>query len=514
MKFEVKATKPEDAVQDALVLGIFEDESALAPDVQRVDAALGGLISDIKAGGTFTGKSGSVLSLPTGGRIKARWLILLGVGKAGEFKLEQVRQYAARAFTAARDLKLSNLALSLPDRGRLAEDAATLGQAVAEGALLGSYSFDAYKTEKEKDEAPKKVESVTVLAADYSENELSKGIGQGEIISAAVAFCRDLVQTPAKDLTPTILAERARLMAQEAGLKCEILTEKEAEELKMGSFLGVARGAMKAQPPRFIVLEHMPNPGQKPIVFVGKGITFDSGGISIKPAEGMEKMKYDMAGGAAVIGAMKAIAALELPVNVVALVPATENMPGGNAIHPGDVLTTMSGKTIEVINTDAEGRLILADALTYAERYEPEAVVDLATLTGACVIALGHQAIGLLGNNQDLIDRVKAAGDRTWERCWQLPLWEEYNEQIKSDIADVKNSGGRPGGTITAAALLAKFTGKYPWAHLDIAGTAWEEKGRPYVPKGATGVGVRLLVELARDFAARKAGQPAAAAAV
>jgi leucyl aminopeptidase len=234
---------------------------------------------------------------------------------------------------------------------------------------------------------------------------------------------------------------------------------------------------------------------------VGKGITFDSGGISIKPADGMEKMKYDMAGGAAVIGAMQAIAALKLPVPVIGLVPATENMPSGSATHPGDVLTALNGKTIEIVNTDAEGRLILADALAYASRYKPRGVVDLATLTSACVVALGQQAIGLLGNDQAWIDRVRAAGERANERAWQLPLWKEYNDQIKSDIADMKNSGGRPAGTITAAAMLAKFAEDYKWAHLDIAGTAWEDKGRPYTPKGATGVGVRLLVELVRAHA-------------
>ncbi len=514
MKFEVKTTRPEEITSDALVLGIFEGESTLSADVGGVDAALGGVISDIKATGALTGKSGSHLSLPSGGRIKAKWLILIGVGKPADFKLEQLRQHAARAVSQAKNLKLSSVAIAMPDKGRLEADAVMIGEAVAEGALLGSYTFETYKTEKDKDEPAKCVERVLVLAGDHSEADLGKGIGQGEVIAAAVSFSRDLVQAPAKDLTPTVLADKARLMAEGAGLKCQILTEKEAEELKMGAFLGVAKGSLAAQPPRFIILEHLPNKDQKPVVFVGKGITFDSGGISIKPAEGMEKMKYDMAGGAAVIGAMKAIAALKLPVNIVALIPATENMPGGHAIHPGDILTTMSGKTIEVINTDAEGRLILSDALTYAERYQPEAVLDMATLTGACVIALGHQAIGILGNNQDLIDRVKAAGERTWERCWQLPLWEEYSDQIKSDIADMKNSGGRPGGTITAAAMLSKFTGKYPWAHLDIAGTAWEEKGRAYVPKGATGIGVRLLVEVARDYAAKKTAQPAAAAAV
>jgi leucyl aminopeptidase len=510
MKFDVKTTKPEAEKVDALVLGIFEGESSLAADVKAVDDALGGVISDVMAGGSFTGKGGSQVAMPAGGKIGAKWLVLVGLGKAADWKLDNWRQMAARVVAAARDLKLKTVGAPLPDRGRLEASAADLGQALAEGALLGSYSYEIYKTERDEPKAG--VDTYVVFAGPYDLGDLNRGIADGERISTAVCLSRDLVSAPAKDLTPTVLADKAKLMAQEVGLTCHILTEKEAEELKMGAFLGVAKGAMESQPPRFIVLEYLPNRGEKPLVYVGKGITFDSGGISIKPADGMEKMKYDMAGGAAVIGAMRAVASLKLPINVVGLVPATENMPGGHAIHPGDILTAMNGKTIEVINTDAEGRLILADALAYAEKYDPECVVDLATLTGACVIALGHQAIGILGNNQALIDRVSAAGERAWERCWQLPLWEEYNDQIKSDIADMKNSGGRPAGTITAAAMLAKFTAKYAWAHLDIAGTAWEEKGRPYAPKGATGVGVRLLVELAKDYAAQKSAKPAAAA--
>ncbi len=505
MNFDVKTTTPEAEKLDALVLGIFEGEPDLAADVKGVDAALGGVIADVLAGGSFVGKAGSQMSMPTGGRIGAKWLVLLGLGKAKDFKLENWRQMAGRVVSSAKDLKLKTAGTALPDPHRLEAGAQALGQALAEGALLGSYTYEAYKTEK--DEPSPTVETLAVFAGPHDADALRRGIKEGETISTAVCFTRDLVQAPAKDLTPTVLADKAKLMAQEVGVSCQILTEKEAADLKMGAFLGVAKGAMESQPPRFIVMEYLPNKGEKPLVFVGKGITFDSGGISIKPAEGMEKMKYDMAGGAAVVGAMRAIAALELPINVVGLVPATENMPGGHAIHPGDILTAMNGKTIEVINTDAEGRLVLADALAYAEKYDPEIVVDLATLTGACVIALGHQAIGILGNNQDLVDKVMAAGERAWERCWQLPLWDEYNDSIKSDIADMKNSGGRAGGTITAAAMLAKFTSKYTWAHLDIAGTAWEEKGRPYAPKGATGVGVRLLVELAKDYAAQKAGK-------
>jgi leucyl aminopeptidase len=272
------------------------------------------------------------------------------------------------------------------------------------------------------------------------------------------------------------------------------------EKIGMGAILGVARGSL--EPPRFIILEYgRARKGRRPIVLVGKSITFDSGGISLKPSEKMEQMKDDMSGGAAVLGALRAIAQLKLPLHVVGLLPATENMPSGTAIKPGDILKSLSGKTIEVINTDAEGRLCLADALTYAARYKPEAIIDLATLTGACVVALGNYAIGVMSRSPELMERIKRAGERSGERVWELPLWEEYNEQIKSDIADLKNVGGRGAGSITAGLFLHKFVGDYPWVHLDIAGTAWIETDRPYCPKGATGVGVRLLVEYLSDVA-------------
>ncbi len=394
-------------------------------------------------------------------------------------------------------------------------EATEAAQAFAEGALMGTYTFGKYQTTK-KD--IKELDSITLLSADKDEAaEYKDGVERGRLVAEAVAFSRDLVSAPPNEVTPSEIGRRAQAFSKELGLTCKVLDEKEIAKLKMGSFLGVAQGSLKDEPPRFIVVEYMPL-GAKvaPLVFVGKGITFDSGGISIKPGAGMEKMKYDMAGAAAVLGAIRAIAALKLPVNVVALVPSTENMPGGDAIHPGDVLTSMSGKTIEVINTDAEGRLILADALTYAERYNPKGVVDLATLTGACVIALGNNAIGLMGNNEEFIQQVRQAGEETNERAWPLPMWEEYHELIKSDIADMKNSGGREAGTISAAAFLSKFTEKYPWAHLDIAGTAWDEKGKPYTPKGATGIGVRLLLNLAEKFATENGaagnGKKAAAA--
>jgi leucyl aminopeptidase len=307
-------------------------------------------------------------------------------------------------------------------------------------------------------------------------------------------------------MTPTILAEQAHQMAKDCHLKCEVLDRKDIEKLGMGLLLGVAQGS--EEPPKFIILEHRGGKrGQGNLVFVGKGITFDSGGISIKPADGMERMKYDMSGGAAVIGALRATALLKVPQNVIGLIPATENLPSGKATKPGDVHRAMNGKTAEIINTDAEGRLILGDALAYAARYKPVACVDLATLTGACVVALGHEAIGMMGNAQGeaLMDRLRQAGMRTGERVWQLPLWDEYLEHVKSDVADVKNVGmGRAAGTIAGAAFLVKFVDDYPWVHLDIAGTAWADRDQPYKPKGGTGVGVRLLTQMVLDWNAQQ----------
>jgi leucyl aminopeptidase len=306
------------------------------------------------------------------------------------------------------------------------------------------------------------------------------------------------VNEPAGVLTPTALANRAKALSRKHGFKCTVMTPDRIKKLKMGALMGVAQGSH--QPARLIVLEHRGGGKSKPLAFVGKAVTFDSGGISIKPSAGMDEMKTDMSGGAATLGAVCAAAMLKLPINIVGVIPATENLPGGGAYKPGDILKSMSGITIEVLNTDAEGRLILSDGLAYAARYKPAAIVDLATLTGACVIALGSVNTGLMGNDDKLVEKIKAAAAATSEKVWQLPMDDEYGEQIKSDIADVKNVGGREAGTITAAKFLEKFVKDLPWAHLDIAGTAYGDKAKAYRPKGATGVGVRLLTQLARDW--------------
>jgi leucyl aminopeptidase len=373
-------------------------------------------------------------------------------------------------------------------------------QALTEGSMLGLYRFLKYKTNEEHDHK-KEIKTLTILTENASSaRAMQKGVKIGEVVAESTVMVRDMVSSPSADMTPTIIAAKARDIAKEFGLKLQVLERQQMEKLGMGALLGVASGS--AQPPKFIIVEYRSG-GKKPfIALVGKTITFDSGGISIKPAENMDKMKDDMSGGAAVLGAIRSAAALKLPLNIVGLLPATENMPSGRAYKPGDVLRTLSGQTIEIISTDAEGRLILADALAYASQYKPAVIVDIATLTGACRVALGQEAIGMLGTDDKVKQKMREAGEKTGERVWEMPLWEGYYDLIKSDIADMKNTGGRDGGVITAAALLSKFVQNYPWVHLDIAAMAWTEKDRPYTPKGATGIGVRLLTQFLCDYAA------------
>jgi leucyl aminopeptidase len=342
------------------------------------------------------------------------------------------------------------------------------------------------------------MEQLNIIAEEKDFSLVESAAKKAQIIAESVYFTRDLVSAPGNEMTPAILAKKAQEIARRKSITCKVMDKAKMKELGMNSLLGVASGSN--QEPKFIILEY--SGGKKssnPIVLVGKGLTFDSGGICIKPAEKMDEMKSDMSGGAAVMGAIMAAAELRLTLNIVGLIPATENMPSGTAYKPGDILKSYSGKTIEIINTDAEGRLILADALAYAAKYKPAAIIDVATLTGACIIALGDDVIGMLGNNDELKSEINKAAKISGELVWELPLWEKYHEQIKSDIADYKNSGGRAAGTITAAAFLSKFVGDSPWVHLDIAGPAWTDKDKDYIPKGASGVTVRLLVEFLRD---------------
>jgi leucyl aminopeptidase len=494
MKINVLAGKIEKHKTDAAVILLFENEKP-GKVAERVDKALGGMISRLIKKGDFKPKRGAVHLLYPEGRIPAERLLLVGMGKRSEFTPDHVRQAAGKAAPSLRNSGAQGITFIADGIGLDAEE---LGQALAEGSALGLYRFLKYKTNEESDRK-KDLRMISLLTESVGAvKAMRKGVNVGEAIAASTIMARDLVNSPPADKTPTIIASAARTMSRQFGLNVRVLEKDRMRKLGMGGLLGVAAGS--AQPPKFIIVEYRKGRTRPFIALVGKTITFDSGGISIKPAENMDRMKDDMAGGAAVLGAIRNAAALKLPLNIVGLLPVTENMPGGRAYKPGDVLRTMSGQTIEVLSTDAEGRLILSDALSYACTYKPAVIVDIATLTGACSIALGTEAIGMLGTDDRFKQRMRAAGEKTGERVWEMPLWEEYYEQIKSDIADMKNAGGRAGGVITAAALLSKFVQKYPWVHLDIAATSLAEKERPYTPKGATGIGVRLLTQFLRDY--------------
>ncbi len=497
MEIRVKRGSLLDDKAEVILLEHFEGDRHFAEEAKQADSSLGGVMERVLQRGEFTGKLFQHSLFHVKEEIPAKKVLLIGLGKRKEWSLERTRQVMGKTAVYLRGLGVKGFSTRLLGRSLNEFEPVAVAQAIVEGIILGLYQFNAYRTEQREDAC--QIREVTLLEEDRWRG-VQTGIRRGEVISEATNFVRDLANHPSNVVTPTRLAEEARSIAKTLGLRCKVLDRKQMEKIGMGAVLGVSRGSL--EPPQFIILEYgRARKGKRPIVLVGKSITFDSGGISLKPSEKMEQMKNDMSGGAAVLGVLKAIAQLELPLHVVGLLPATENMPSGTAIKPGDVLKSLSGKTIEVINTDAEGRLCLADALTYGARYKPDAVIDIATLTGACVVALGSYAIGAMSRNPELMESIKKAGERSGERVWELPLWEEYNEQIKSDIADLKNVGGRGAGSITAGLFLHKFVGDYPWVHLDIAGTAWNETDRPYCPKGATGVGVRLLVEYLSDVA-------------
>lgn len=499
MKITVKKGSITQEAAEIIVLTHFAEEDSLLPDTEKVDRAMGGHIRELLRSGEFSGKANQTAVIHTHGKISSKRVLLVGLGKRADSHVEKIRQAMGKAASQIREMGLKSLCTPVHGRDLSGILIGKAAQTIVEGALLGLYQFTLYKTE----EKPKGLDEIILIETDPKKlPEIQSGITRGQIIAEATNYARDLANNPANVVTPTRLAEEARAIATEYGMRCEVLERADMERLGMGALLGVARGTQ--EPPKFIILEHKGNTKDRPIVLAGKSVTFDSGGISLKPSEKMEQMKDDMSGGAAVLAIFRAVGRLQLPVNLIGLLPATDNMPSGTAIHPGDVVKTLSGKTVEVINTDAEGRLCLADALFYATRYTPAAIIDVATLTGACVVALGNHAIGLMGNNPALISRIKEAGEKSGERVWELPLWEEYFEQIKSDVADLKNVGGRPAGMITAGAFLMKFVGDYPWAHLDIAGTAWTDEARPYNSKGATGAGVRLLSQFLLDYAEKK----------
>jgi leucyl aminopeptidase len=477
-----------DVATGLLIIPVWEGDDLA--DLEGLDAATGGETSRARASSEFAGRTFELfLSPASSGRWKAARVALIGAGPAAEFTTDRLRKLATTGALAARQRRVTRLAFL--HRGPL--DAADAVQAIAEGLTLADFDAGSYKGGDPPPPSP----AGLIVARGGREADLQRAADRGRVLGVCSNLARNLANEPSNILTPRRLAERAAALAGSEGLGVEILEESELERLKMGLLLGVARGS--AEPPRLIVLRHEPAdaPPSPVLGLVGKGITFDTGGISIKPSDGMERMKDDMAGGAAVICALRAIAMLGAPMKVVGVVPAAENMPGGRAIKPGDVLHSASGKTVEVINTDAEGRLLLGDALWYARSQGATHLVDAATLTGACVVALGKITSGLFGAPPDWVEHVRQVALRAGDRCWPMPLFDEYAEQLRSEIADMVNSAGRPAGAITAAMFLKEFTGGLPWAHFDIAGTAWNEEARPYQPKGAVAVGVRTFAELA-----------------
>ncbi|HST59223.1 MAG TPA: leucyl aminopeptidase, partial [Longimicrobium sp.] len=486
-----------------LVVPVLEGDAQGAA-FQSLDGALDGQLSTLVSRGDAKGGFGkTALVFPAAG--SAERVLLVGVGKGEELTPERLRRAAGSAAKQAGKSRAASVTFALPVSAIAPAEAA---RAVAEGLVLGAYDFKELK-EADPDGAPAvTLESATILLGEATdESAAAEGARMGEIIARGENLARDLGNRPGNIATPTYLAETAERIGREHGMKVTVLGPKELEAEGMRALLAVSQGS--AEEPRMMILEHHGGKkGDKPLVIVGKGLTFDAGGISIKPAQGMEDMKFDMCGGAGTLGAMQAIAELNLPINVVGIVPSSENLLGSKAMKPGDIIRAHGGKTIEIVNTDAEGRLILVDAISYAKRYEPAAMLDAATLTGACVIALGHAATGVMGNDEALVREVIAAGEATGERCWQLPMFDDYREQIKSDYADLKNSGGRPAGTITAAWFLREFVGDWPWVHLDVAGTAYGDGKVSYLTKGATGVPTRIFVQWVMD---RAAAQTAAA---
>ena len=483
---------------DAIVVNLFEGVEHPSGATGAVDKALDGAITQLISDGEIKGKFGQVGIIHSLGKVPARIVAVVGLGEQAEFTLDRVRTLAAEACRSLRKLNCRRLATIVHGAGIGGIEPESAARAIAEGSILGLYSFRKHMT-KASEYAD--IEEIVITEREAAKlHDMEHGCHRGKIIAEAVNLARDLVNEPANYMTPTDMSKTAQNLAEAYGLGLTVLDQDRMQAEGMGALLGVAQGS--CQPPKLIILSYKGDEtSSRTLGLVGKGITFDSGGISIKPSENMAEMKGDMAGGAAVIAALSAVAQLKPGINVTAIVPATENLPGGAALKPGDILKAVNGKTIEVVNTDAEGRLILADALGYAAKQGLTPLVDIATLTGACHIALGSICSGVFSNNQELVERVVRAGDVGGERLWQMPMYAEYKEQNKSDVADVKNSGGRWGGAITGAQFLAEFAGDTPWVHIDIAGTFMSDKDQGYLVKGATGAGVMTLVNLALDLA-------------
>jgi leucyl aminopeptidase len=494
VQFSIRTLAPEKAKTGCLVLAVHAGANTgnfLLRAAQLADKAAKGALRQILAKGDLAAKAGSTLLLQEIPGLAAERVLLVSLGERGDFSVTHFRETVRGIAAALKGLGARDAVLPVAD---FAVGGRGLPWTVRH-AILGIrdafYRFDQLKTQK-KPAAPALAAVTLAITGAPVTQQAQAALKEAVATADGADLARTLGNLPANLCTPSYLADEARKLAKQFKLGIEVLERREMEKLGMGALLAVTRGSR--QPPKLIVLRyHGASKKKKPLVLVGKGITFDTGGISLKPGGEMDEMKFDMSGAGSVLGAIRALAGMRAPVNVIGVVPACENMPGGEATRPGDVVTTLSGQTVEILNTDAEGRLILCDALTYAGRFDPEAVVDIATLTGACVIALGHVATGLFANDQKLADEILAAGDDAWDRVWQMPLWEDYQEQLRSNFADMANIGGRPAGSITAACYLARFTRKLKWAHLDIAGTAWRS-GRD---KGSTGRPVPLLVRLA-----------------
>lgn len=488
MEFIVKSGTPEKQRSGCIVAGVFETRK-LSSTAQQIDDVSGGAISAILRRGDLEGKPGQTLLLHNVAQLPSERLLLIGCGREKEFNENRYREVIAKSINALRDTGATEITSYLTELEVKGRDIVWKVRQAVEIVESTSYRFDQMKSKPNNHRrALKRVILAVPKRSDLGPGE--QAVKEGRAIAEGVKLARDLGNLPGNICTPTYLADQAVELGKQHNLKVTILEKEDMQKLGMGSLLSVSRGSR--QPPKLIVLEyHGAKEGDAPVALVGKGLTFDAGGISIKPAANMDEMKYDMCGGASVLGAVKAAAELKLPLNVVGIVPSSENLPDGDANKPGDIVTSMSGQTVEVLNTDAEGRLILSDALTYTERYNPAVVIDIATLTGACVIALGAHASGLLANNDQLAREILNAGKYTFDRAWQLPLWDDYQKQLDSNFADMANIGGREAGTITAACFLARYTKNFKWAHLDIAGTAWKT-GKE---KGATGRPVPLLVQ-------------------
>ena len=498
MEIKVIAGNIAEIKASAIIVNSFEGMERLDGDIAIIDKALDGAISQLISQGEIKGKLSEITIIHSLGKLPAARVVVAGLGKQQALSQDKVRGVVAETCRFLQQKGIDSIATVAQGAGIAGISLESAVQAVTEGALLGVYSFRRHIT---KEAEYGEIKELTIVEPDETKLPLlEQALYKGRVVAEATNLARDMVNEPANYMTPSHMAEMAKRLAETYGLELNILEQEQMQELGMGALLGVAQGSR--QPPKLIVLHYKGSDStQLDVALAGKGVTFDSGGISIKPSEGMGEMKGDMAGGAAVMAAMSAIAQLKPKTNVMAVIPATENLPSDNALKPGDILTAMNGKTIEIISTDAEGRLILADALGYAKKLDTKHMVDVATLTGACRVALGDVCSGVFGNNQGLVDRVIAAGTEAGELIWQMPMYEKYKEQNKSDVADIKNVGGKYGGAITAAQFLAEFVGDTPWVHLDIAGTSLSEKEQAYLVKGATGVPVRTLVNLVLSLA-------------